>query len=157
MCPWSWKEAMKWGWVRQAIRLPLWSPGQHFTLETKHHPLLWFEGWKFWFPVSIILSKPGSYDLDRKKQNGLDISDPSHWETLWPRANHTEISLPPWLPPSAGEHREVNGGWCTRAGAQFLTLAPKDTQTHSGLSRVLHSHTLTSWHSSTPGGSETPS
>ena len=49
-----------------------------------------------------------------EKQNGLDISDPSHWETLWPRANHTEISLPPPSLHQLGS-TGVNGGWCTKS------------------------------------------
>ena len=59
-----------------------------------------------------------------EKQNSLGISDPSHWQTLWPRAVHNEIPLPPPPAPS------IIQGPRETAGAKFLTLEPKDTQTH---------------------------
>lgn len=137
----GWKEAMKWGWVRQAIRLPLWSPGQHFTLETKHHPLLWFEGWKFWFQVSIILIKLGSYDLDRKTE----------WPWyFWPFTLGNTVAqsqphgnLPPAsLPPSAGEHRGKRRLVHKELAHSSLLWHQRIHRPTPGLSRVLQPHLL---------------
>ena len=66
-----------------------------------------------------------------EKENGLDIFDPSHWETLWPRAILMEISLPSPAPSIIWGAQGLKETGTRRAGAQFLTLTPKDTQTHS--------------------------
>lgn len=81
-----------------------------------------------------------------EKQNGLDISDPSHWETLWPRANHTEISLLPpsllQLPPSAGEHRGKRRLVHKELAHSSLLWHQRTHRPTPGLSRVLQPHLL---------------
>ena len=123
----GWKEAMEWGWVRQAIRLPLWPLVQHFTLETKHHPLLWFEGWKFWLLVFTILIKPGNYDLDRKRERPWYFWPFTLGNTV--AQSHPHGNLPPFSSPlhhlgSTG----VKGDWYPKS---WRTIPHSDAKGHT--------------------------